>query len=188
VTLLRDGRYSTAVYANEVTRRVDSWQYATGEGPCLSAAKENKLYHVANIATDDRFPDFAKMGEEEGIGSVLSIPFAPMGEAIGTLNIYGPKPDSFADGDIEIATLFAEQAAIVIANSVAFASAQMTNEQLRDALDSREIIGQAKGIVMEREKCSADEAFEIIRNVSQRSNRKLRDVALDVVEAVRKGK
>ena len=184
VTLLRNGHYFTAVYSNDLTRRVDAWQYATGEGPCMAAAKENRQYQVRDLATDDRWPDFATMAIEEGVHAILAIPFAPAGESIGTLNIYALQPEAFATDGIELATLFAQQAAIVIANSVAFHNAETTNGQLQEALESREIIGQAKGILMERERCSADKAFEILRNVSQRTNRKLRDVAQDVVKSI----
>jgi AmiR/NasT family two-component response regulator len=115
---------------------------------------------------------------------VLSIPFLPMGQPIGTLNIYSRSTDAFCDDDVGTATLFAEQAAIVIANSVAYSSAVGTNDQLREAVESREVIGQAKGILMEREQCSADEAFDLLKSVSQRTNRKLRTVAQDVIDSV----
>jgi GAF domain-containing protein len=184
VTLLREGRFTTAVYSDERTRRVDAWQYATGEGPCLSAATDGTRYLTAELANESRWPRFGEMAAEEGIHSVLAVPFLPNGEPIGTLNIYGSAPDSFSTDDVEVATLFAGQAAIVIANSVAYSSSQTVNKQLRDALESREIIGQAKGILMERERCSADEAFGLLRGVSQRTNRKLRDVSQDVVDSV----
>jgi GAF domain-containing protein len=184
VTLMRDGRFTTAVYSSEATRRVDAWQYATGEGPCLSAAKEAQQYHAEDLSTETRWPRFAEMAQLEAIHSVLATPFMPMGEPIGALNIYGCQPNSFDEDDVEIASLFAGQAAIVIANSVAYSSAQMVNGQLREALDSREVIGQAKGILMERERCTADEAFGFLRGVSQRTNRKLRDVAQDIVDSV----
>jgi GAF domain-containing protein len=184
VTLIRDDRFTTAVYSNEITRRVDAWQYATAEGPCLSAATEGERFHANDLASDVRWPRFAEMAKEEGVASVLAIPFSPMGEPIGTLNIYGSTAYCFEDDDVEIASMFAGQAAIVIANSVAYSSAQMANAQLNAALESREVIGQAKGILMERERCSADEAFGLLRGVSQRTNRKLRDVAQEIVDSV----
>lgn len=183
VTLRRDGRFATAVYSDEATRRVDAWQYATGEGPCLAAAVDGERYLANDLATDDRWPTFARMAREEGVESVLSIPFTPMEEPIGTLNVYGERPGSFDDDDVEVGSLFAGQAAIVIANSVAFSSAQSTNAQLQEALGTREVIGQAKGILMEREGCSAEEAFGLLRGVSQRTNKKLRDVAQGVVDS-----
>ena len=184
VTLVRDGRFSTAVYSNEMTRRVDSWQYATNEGPCLVAALEGEITSAPDLTIDRRWPAFAEMATDEGVFSVLSVPFSPMGEPIGTLNIYSTQTDAFRGTDVEIATMFAEQAAIVIANSVAYSSAVNTNQQLTAALESRELIGQAKGVLMEREKCSADEAFTILKQVSQRTNRKLRQVAQDVLDSV----
>jgi AmiR/NasT family two-component response regulator len=107
-----------------------------------------------------------------------------MGRAIGTLNIYSSQAKAFGLSDVETASMFAEQAAIVIANSVAYSTAQMTNAQLKEALESRELIGQAKGVLMERERCSPDEAFAILKQVSQRTNRKLRQVAQDVLDSI----
>lgn len=187
VTLMRDGRFETAVYSDEITKRVDEWQYATSEGPCLTAAKDGAHQVVHDLAADTQWPSFATMAISEGISSVLAVPFVPMGEPIGTLNIYADKVGAFDEDDLEVASLFAQKAAIVIANSVAYSSAQLTNGHLRAALESRELIGQAKGILMEREKCSADEAFGILRGVSQRTNRKLRDVAQGVVDSAARG-
>jgi GAF domain-containing protein len=187
VTLVRSGRFSSATYSNELTRRVDSWQYATSQGPCLEAAKTGKTFLTCDTSAEPRWPDFSVMAKEEGVRSVLSVPFLPMGEPIGTLNTYSRSLDAFSQTDVETATMFAEQAAIVIANSVAYSSAVVTNDQLRDALDSREVIGQAKGILMEREKISADDAFGLLKQVSQRTNRKLRQVAQDVLDSTENG-
>ncbi len=187
VTLAKDGRFSTAVYSNELTRRVDSWQYATGEGPCLAAAVTGEMFLACDVAHDERWPEFGKLAASEGVRSVLSIPFLPMGKSIGTLNTYSTHLRGFDDVDVETAKLFAEQAAIVIANSVAYYDAVLTNGQLNGALDSRELIGQAKGILMERLGICSDEAFALLKQVSQRTNRKLRVVAQDVIGSVGDG-
>lgn len=85
----------------------------------------------------------------------------------------------------QLATRLAHQAAIAIANSGSFVDSEEANDQLRDALASRDVIGQAKGILMERSDLTADEAFDEMRVASQRANRKLRDVAEDIVTKVR---
>jgi GAF domain-containing protein len=184
VTLVREGEFTTATYSNEITKRVDEWQYAMGEGPCLSAATDGQVYLSHDISSDARWPDFGQMATKEGITSVLAVPFVPMGQPIGTLNIYASERFSFDEDHVDIAKLFAEQAAIVIANSVAYSDAILTNGQLQDALESREVIGQATGVLMERERVSADRAFEILSDVSMRTNRKVREVAADVVSSV----
>ena len=79
--------------------------------------------------------------------------------------------------EVELARRFAEQARILLANAQAFARSEERNEQLREALASRDVIGQAKGILMEREGVSADQAFDILRRASQRSNVKLRELS-----------
>ncbi len=184
VTLVQDGRYTSAVYTNELTRRVDSWQYTTGQGPCLSALKDRHAYMACDLPTETRWAGFAPMAVDEGVLSIMAIPLKPMGEPIGTLNIYSSERAAFDEAHLDIASLFAQQAAIVLANAMAYSSEQLANGQLREALESRELIGQAKGILMARERCSADAAFDILREVSQRTNRKLREVAQDVVDSV----
>lgn len=183
VTLARDTGFATPVYSNELSRRVDEWQYAAFEGPCLDAARTGAIFRAPVLATDERWPAFGAMAEREGVRSILAIPFRPMGEPIGTLNIYSAEKDGFDDEEFASAKLFAEQAAVVIANSVAYTAAVAANDQLREALESREVIGRATGILMEREGCSAEDAFEILRAVSMRTNRKVRQVAVDVVAA-----
>ena len=183
VTVVRNSRYDSAVYTNDMTRRVDNWQYATREGPCLCAIEDRSMKHVPSLVDDSRWKDFTAMAIQEGVYGVLALPLMPLGDPIGALNIYTSKPYAFKDEDIRTATLFAEQAAIVIANSVAYSTAIMKNGHLTTALETRELIGQAKGILMERERCTPERAFEILRDVSQRSNRKLHDVARDVVDS-----
>ena len=187
VTVCRDGHYASAVFTNEITKRVDAWQYATGEGPCLSALEDGTTYLACDLRTDTRWPEFADVAAREGIVGVLAIPLQPMGQSIGTLNVYSCASDGFDDSQVEAASMFAQQAAVVLANSMAYSSAQTKNGELSTALESRELIGQAKGILMAREGCSADAAFDLLREVSQRTNRKLRDFAQEVVAAIERG-
>jgi GAF domain-containing protein len=187
VAVIRDGRFDSAVHTNELTRRVDGWQYAHSEGPSFEAIEEQRMIYARDLCAEGRWPQFGKMAAGEGVRAVLALPLLPLGDPIGALNIYAATADPFSDADVGTATMFAEQAAIVIANSVAYSTAIMKNGHLNAALESRELIGQAKGILMEREHCSAERAFDILRDVSQRANRKLRDVAQDVVDSAPRG-
>ncbi len=184
VTMILDGRYSTAAQSHEWVQRIDKLQYEAKSGPCLSAAAEKTIYRVDDVPTEARWGEFCRAATAEGVRSVLSIPFIPLNEPIGALNIYSFTRAAFDDVREQVANLLAQQAAIVLANSKAFAGAEELNGQLREALTSRDVIGQAKGIIMEREKVDADRAFEILKTASQRTNRKLREIALEVVNSV----
>jgi GAF domain-containing protein len=184
VTMILDGRYSTAAHSHDWVARIDKLQYEAGDGPCLSAAEEKKIYRIDDVPTEDRWSEFCREATDAGVKSMLSIPFIPLNEPIGALNVYSFTRAAFDDVREQVANLLAQQAAIVLANSKAFAGAEELNGQLREALTSRDVIGQAKGIIMEREKVDADRAFEILKSTSQRANRKLRDIAQDVVNSV----
>jgi len=139
-------------------------------------------------AVDTEFgpwPVFQTKAHEFGVTEALSTPLlrAP-GQAIGALNIYSHRDGGFADTERHTADVVAEHAAILVANASALAGANQLNEELRNAVASREIIGEAKGIIMERQSCTRDEAFEILRRASQRENRKLRGLAEDLVRRV----
>ncbi len=183
VTMILDGRYSTAAQSHDWVERIDKLQYDAKDGPCLSAAEEKRIFRIDDVPTEDRWAEFCREATDAGVKSVLSIPFIPLNEPIGSLNIYSFSRAAFDDVREQVANLLAQQAAIVLANSQAFAGASELNGQLREALASRDVIGQAKGIIMERERVNADAAFDILKSLSQRSNRKLRDVAQEVVKS-----
>ncbi len=187
VTMIRDGDYTTAAHSHDWVERIDMIQYKCGDGPCISAAEERKLHRVDDLEIEERWKDFCSEAAVHGVRSVLSIPFIPLEEPIGALNIYSFTREAFDDVREQVASLLAQQAAIVLANSQSFSGASELNDQLRTALSSRDVIGQAKGIIMERERVDADRAFEILKGMSQRANRKLRDIAQDVANSVGNG-
>ncbi len=187
VTMFRDGKFSTAAHSDELVVLIDAKQYDHGSGPCVSAIEEGKRFRVSDLATDGRWEAFARDATAAGIRSVLSVPFVPVDEPIGALNIYSRAVGAFSEAHEELATLLAQQAGVVLANSQAYDEREEVNEQLREALRSREVIGQAKGILMHRDSISGDDAFTVLRKISQNSNRKLRDVADEIVTSVESG-
>lgn len=157
----------------------DEAQYAADEGPCLHAIRHDAVVHTADAANDDRWPRFAERLAGGPIGAVLSCRLSvdpgTTGRAMGSLNLYSLRADAFADVDLDVALLLGAHAGVVL-----HAVAQTQN--LRQALESRDAIGQAKGILMERERITADEAFDRLRVLSQRRNVKLRWVAERLVQ------
>jgi transcriptional regulator with GAF, ATPase, and Fis domain len=159
--------------SSELPARVDALQEETGEGPCLDAVYNHQTVRVSNMAEESRWPHFARRAQEAGAASMLSIQLYVEGDNLGALNLYGRRADAFTDESERIGLLFASHAA------VAFAGAQKL-EQLNEGLDTRDVIGQAKGILMERYKLTATQAFTLLVRASQSRNLKLRDVAYEL--------
>jgi GAF domain-containing protein len=149
---------------------LDNAQYELGEGPCLDAAYEHRTVRVSDFATDDRWHSFAARACTAGALSMLSIQLYVLGDDLGALNMYSTQVNGFDDESEEVGLLFATHAAIAMAGA-------QREQQLRVAISSRDIIGQAKGILMERHKLTADQAFAVLTKASSQTNRKLRDVA-----------
>jgi GAF domain-containing protein len=184
VTLIKDDVPYTPNASQAVARELDEVQYAHAAGPCLDAAAHGRMVNTALADVTDRWPEFVAASRAQGVGAILSVPLTIQDRSLGALNIYSRESERFDQADETTAALLALQAAAVLANAEAFANATALNAQLRDALESRDLIGQAKGILMARESCTADAAFDILRRVSQRTNRKLREIAAELVDSV----
>lgn len=180
VALVHDGQASTAVCTSELALQVDKEQYETGEGPCLEAIRRFDTYTIGSLADDHRWPSFRDGALEQGINSVLSIPLTVRGEPLGALNLYSRSTDGF-EGCEDVAAMFACQAGVALSNAQVHETSTTLSRQLSEALESRAVIDQAKGILIAREGCTADEAFDVLRRASQRSNQKLREVAQQLV-------
>ncbi|MHA7284295.1 GAF and ANTAR domain-containing protein [Arthrobacter sp. TMS2-4] len=150
--------------------RIDALQMETGEGPCLEAAYQHRTIRVPDMAHEDRWPLFAQRATEAGARGMLSIQLWVEGDDLGALNLYSYEADAFTDESENIGLLVASHAA------VAFAEAEKTR-QLHEAMDSRDVIGQAKGILMERHKITGEQAFIVLSMASQRAHMKLWTVA-----------
>jgi GAF domain-containing protein len=185
ITLRRNDHLLTVAATVPVVAMFDDVQTKRGGGPGLQATHDATTIVVENLAQDERWPHFARTALSEGFKSVLAIPLVPVAAPIGALVIYSSSVIHVDDVTQMHATLLARQAAIAIANSGSFVHSEESNDQLREALASRDIIGQAKGILMERSDLTPDEAFDEMRADSQRENRKLRDIAEEIVSKVR---
>ena len=180
VSLVRDGRPTTPVCSAEIARQVDHTQYESGEGPCLAAMATRSVIRVDSFATEGRWPDFTLVAASKGIVSCLSLPLHAGHDVVGALNLYSRRARNFA-GVEDRALVFARQAAVTLANAQALDRARELARHLAVALENRDVIGQAKGIIMASDRMSSDEAFEVLRRASQRSNRKLHEIARDIV-------
>jgi hypothetical protein len=177
VTITRNGKHiDTPAATHKWPILLDEIQQRHREGPCLTAAWEEKTIHVKDLTTDERFPLYARdVLAQTPIRSVMSFQMWIAGETMGALNVYAETPNVFGTDTREIGLVFAAH------SSVAWNAARR-DEQFKRALASRDVIGQAKGMLMERYGVRAIQAFDLLRKLSQDSNTPLIQVAADLVE------
>ncbi len=188
ITMLVDGRARTAVFTDDTAPQIDAAQYETGVGPCLDAFRHQAVYRIDDMDGDRQWPPFSEAAAAHGIRSSLSVPLVARHEGVGALNFYSRTLAAFSDDDVHVGLQFATQAAIVLANAQAYWDARQLGEDMAEAMRSRAIIDQATGILMGAQCCSADEAFQILVRASQRENRKLREIADEVVARTANGR
>lgn len=184
VTVKEGDRYVTAASTDQLALEIDEEQYRVGDGPCLDAIRHNRVNRVDDCTAEARWPEFAANALEKGITSFLALPLVVRDEPIGAMNLYSKQSRGFTEIDEEVCRLFTGAAAAALANAQVYRSAVRLVEQLQDALDSRSVIERAKGVLMAREGCDADEAFRMLAGASQRTNRKLRDIAATIVSGI----
>jgi GAF domain-containing protein len=187
VTLVRDGEIETVASTGPLARQLDERQYVGGTGPCLTAARDRELVSLPDLTPGGRFPEFAAAARACGIRSSLSVPVALPAPMSAGLNLYSDRREGFSEQDVELARTLGAYAAVALANLQLYESQKRVAEHLERALESRGVIDQAKGILMAQHRCSANEAFDLLAELSQRSNRKVRDVAQSMVEATTTG-
>ncbi|WP_324275224.1 GAF and ANTAR domain-containing protein [Blastococcus brunescens] len=184
ITLLRNDKGFTAAYNGEMALAADELQYEKGYGPCMDAGRGGVLLRIDDMRTETRWPDYvANVQASTGVLSSLSVPLPYQGSSIGALNNYSTKPAAFATPESLAAGLeVAEVVAVVVANADAHWQLGEQARNMRIAMDSRAVIEQAKGVLMAQRHVDAEQAFEILREASQRYNRKLRDIAQGIVD------
>ena len=173
------GRFETTNASSQSVRAVDEGQYEDGAGPCIQALRTGREVKVSLPCP--QWPIFTARAQEAGLGSVMSLPLQAAERTTGALNLYFRHSAGGEGPGADAARSLARQAGTVLANAAALMGAELTNRHLEEALASRDLIGQAKGILMAREGIDADAAFDILRRASQRTDRKLRDIAAEVV-------
>ena len=181
--------FRSIVATAEFVRQIDAIQYGLGEGPCISAAAENRTFRSGSIGEEKAWPRFGRRVLRLGVHSVLSLPLATPAGVLGAMNVYAHERDAFTERAVELGELFAVPAAVSVQNAQALAQAKRLTAQLQVALTNRAVIDQALGIIMSRTGATAEEAFDRLRIISQKENRKLSAVAdATVAEAVRRAR
>jgi len=174
ITLVVRKEVSTPAASSELVTRIDQVQYETGEGPCLDAARHHETVRSDDLRAEARWPEFATRAARLGVLSMLSLQLFVQDDSFGALNIYSANAWAFGPESESDGLLLAAHAALAM-------TAARTQRGLLVAMDSRDLIGQAKGILIERYKITGMEAFGLLVVSSQAVNRKLRDVAEHLV-------
>jgi GAF domain-containing protein len=179
VTVVVRSKAQTVASSGELATELDEKQYELDDGPCLHTARSGDVTEIHDTRTDPRWPDYARSAADHGCLSSFSVPLAIDDEAqvTGAMNVYAREPEAFDDASRGAALAFASYATVAAGNLHAFRGAQDVADNLRVALESRAVIDQAKGILMERHKFTADQAFQMLAQASMATNVKVRDVA-----------
>lgn len=176
ITAVRDRRrLYTPAATDDLVHAIDQVQYETGEGPCVDAVRAERALRLADLAEDRRWPDFSRYALTLDVRSILSLQLTVGGGILGVLNLYSPEAGAFTDESEYVGLLFASHAAVALAGA-------RRQRDLELAVAMRDLIGQAKGILMERHRITADEAFVLLTRASQRTNAKVSAVAQHLTE------
>ncbi len=179
---VREGKsVTTPVSTDPMVIEMDALQHESAEGPCLDALAGAGVVYVEELDGDPRWPTFSSRAVEHGMRSILALPLDFNG-APAALNLYGRYPGAFGVIDHGRGLLLAALGGLAFTTATAHEEEERKATQLQAALATREMIGQAQGILMERERISSDQAFDILRRASQHLNLKLRVVAQSLVD------
>lgn len=175
----RRGAIDTVAATDDVPPRVDAIQYEVGQGPCLDAIAEHEVFVVDDLGADERWPSFShRAAAETGVRSMLSFRLFIQDDTLGALNLYSRAVEAFDEHARAVGTVLAAHAAI----AMGAAREHHRAEQLDQALASSRGIGTAIGVLMATGRMTQEQAFGLLRRASQHLNRKLREVAAEVVE------
>ena len=162
----RGGVIATPAWSSAVAHQSDMAQYATGQGPCLDAIEEHDTIVMEDLETDPRWPDYRARVLGLGVRSMISLRLFVTDDSMGAIDLYSRRPHAFSRRSQLIGQVFAAQASVAL-------KAALIEVGLRTAIESRDVIGQAKGIVMARRRVTAEMAIEILKHLSQEHNLKL---------------
>ncbi|SET37105.1 GAF and ANTAR domain-containing protein [Geodermatophilus poikilotrophus] len=180
ITLVRGEQPTTAAFTGQLAEELDETQYERGYGPCLEAAVGGLFTEITDARTENRWPEYVPLFLDGGAFSALAAP-VPAAQLTAALNVYARTARAFTDDDRSALVQFAAYAGAALTNMDALQDARDLAENLQKAMEFRSVIEQAKGILIERHKLTADQAFRLLTEASMHTNRKVRDVAEDLV-------
>lgn len=185
VAIRSSGRPACGATSNQIAGAGINLELQSGIGPALESLRLGVRRQSPSLVTEKRWGEFTTGALYAGIASVLAVPLPVHNSPFGALALYSTHENAFSDVSFDQAAAFAARAAVVLANATLYWQATDLSDQLKEALESRAAIDQAKGILMARDHISGDEAFAVLLRASQAGNIKVRDIALKIIEEVR---
>ena len=177
------GKRSKAA-SSQAVEQADALQYEFDDGPCLTAWRSRQLVRIDDTTTDSRWPSWTSAVSAVGVRSVVSAPLVVADESIGAIKVYSDQPANYDKFAEQVMILFAEQAAILLANTQSLQEARHLSRQLTDALGSRDAIGRATGVLLAQGAADERAAFTVLTETARRSGRTVGQVASDLLTAV----
>lgn len=187
ITLLRHRKVATVASSGPSAQAMDEIQYAFGDGPCMTASREQEMVHVPDLDSEERWPQYAATVREKGVRSILAVPFLLDGDTRAALNLYSHRQGRFDARAVNLARDFVNQTSMALRLAVRFSHYSENAANLKATLETRTGIDVAVGIIMAQNRCSQDEAFEMLKSASSARNIKLHVVAAGVVESLGQG-
>ncbi len=184
ITLLRPRRAATVASSSERAQALDEIQHGYDDGPCLRAAREEQTYYIPDFRQEQRFPEYREAIAEHGILSAIGVPIILEGEANAGLDLYSPEANAFTEEAVAEAEEFARATSVSLRMAVRIARLTERGQHLQTAMESRTAIDLAAGIIMGQNRCSQDEAMNILKMASSARNMKLTLVAQSLIESV----
>ncbi|GGL89197.1 GAF and ANTAR domain-containing protein [Nakamurella endophytica] len=181
ITLIRKGTAATAAATGPLAVDLDELQYEEGYGPCLDSGRTDEILHIEDAGTETRWPRYLERGRASGLGSSVSFPLPVENHLVGAINVYSRTPRAFEADSITLGAALSVHLTSALSAAESADEYRRTAENLRLALRSRAVIEQAKGIIMVQQKCSADTAFGMLRQLSQDTNVRLSELAVQLV-------
>ncbi|BBE24368.1 ANTAR domain-containing protein [Arthrobacter sp. MN05-02] len=184
VTLLRPKRAGTVASSSDQARQMDEVQYRFDDGPCLTAAREEREVYIADVDDLDADSTYRQAMREQGAVSVLAVPILLPGDTYSALNLYSDRRDAFGAGARRVAQKFAAEASKSLSIAAHIATLVDTGTDLRAAMKNRGTIDTAIGVIMAQNTCSQEQAFSILRRAASTRNMKLHELADSLITSV----
>ncbi|TNB69987.1 GAF and ANTAR domain-containing protein [Arthrobacter sp. BB-1] len=182
ITVERDGALTTVASSSEGGRRLDETQYAFDDGPCLTAARQQRLVWVPDLKGDGRWSGYAEAALQEGVRSVLAVPILTDASSRAGLNCYAHSVSAFSEETVALLEQHAASMSRILRIALRLHGAEVHPEHLRAALKSRAVVDAAVALIMLQHRGGRDGAVEILRLAAQSSNRRVHEIAQDIVQ------
>lgn len=183
VTLVDSRGHRTTAASTPLVAEADALQYALESGPCLTAWGEQVPVRINDLGQEKRWARWTAAAAELGVQSMLSVPLVTAAGSVGAMKVYSRELNAYDDHAEDVLNLFAEQAAVLLSNMLTLTDARQLTAQLNESLHARDLIGQAKGVLMAQGAASDEAALSLLIAASERSGEKVHEVARQLVAA-----